>query len=64
MFGARPLKRAVQRMVQNPLALAVLEGRFVEGDHIVADVDASGTLQFSTAAKAEVPSAEADAAVT
>ncbi len=46
VFGARPLKRAVQRMVQNPLALAVLEGRFVEGDHIVADVDDAGGLTF------------------
>ena len=38
VFGARPLKRAVQRMLQNPLALAVLEGRFKDGDVIVADV--------------------------
>ncbi|MBI1809338.1 MAG: AAA family ATPase, partial [Gemmatimonadetes bacterium] len=37
-FGARPLKRAIQRMVQNPLAMAVLEGKFVEGDHIRATV--------------------------
>jgi ATP-dependent Clp protease ATP-binding subunit ClpB len=36
-FGARPLKRAIQRLIQNPLALAVLEGRFVEGDRILAD---------------------------
>jgi ATP-dependent Clp protease ATP-binding subunit ClpB len=38
-FGARPLKRAVQRLLQNPLAMAVLEGRFKEGDVIVADVN-------------------------
>jgi hypothetical protein len=38
VFGARPLKRAVQRLVQNPLALAVLEGRFKEGDVIVGEV--------------------------
>jgi ATP-dependent Clp protease ATP-binding subunit ClpB len=37
-FGARPLKRAIQREIQNPLALAVLEGRFNDGDQIVADV--------------------------
>ncbi|HEX7118940.1 MAG TPA: ATP-dependent chaperone ClpB [Longimicrobiales bacterium] len=36
-FGARPLKRAIQRVVQNPLALALLEGRFDDGDTIVAD---------------------------
>ncbi len=40
-FGARPLKRAVQRLLQNPLAMAVLEGRFKEGDIILADVDPS-----------------------
>jgi ATP-dependent Clp protease ATP-binding subunit ClpB len=32
VYGARPLKRAIQRLVQNPLALAVLEGQYVEGD--------------------------------
>jgi ATP-dependent Clp protease ATP-binding subunit ClpB len=37
-FGARPLKRSIQRLVQNPLALAVLEGKFGEGDQVVADV--------------------------
>ena len=37
-FGARPLKRAVQRLLQTPLALAVLEGRFRDGDVILADV--------------------------
>jgi len=38
-FGARPLKRAIQREIQNPLALAVLEGKFNDGDNIVADVE-------------------------
>jgi ATP-dependent Clp protease ATP-binding subunit ClpB len=46
-FGARPLKRAIQRLLQNPLALAVLEGRFVEGDRIVVGVDPKGELTFS-----------------
>jgi ATP-dependent Clp protease ATP-binding subunit ClpB len=46
-FGARPLKRAIQRLVENPLAKALLEGRFPPGTHIVADADAiSGTLIF------------------
>ena len=35
-FGARPLKRTIQRMVQNPLAMALLEGKFKDGDAIVA----------------------------
>jgi ATP-dependent Clp protease ATP-binding subunit ClpB len=45
-FGARPLKRAIQRLVQNPLALQLLEGKFSDGDHIVADVAAGETLTF------------------
>ena len=46
-FGARPLKRAIQRLVQNPLALAVLEGRFLEGDRITVDVGPDGQLTFT-----------------
>jgi len=37
-FGARPLKRAIQRHLQNPLAMAVLSGEFAEGDTICAVV--------------------------
>jgi ATP-dependent Clp protease ATP-binding subunit ClpB len=36
-FGARPLKRTIQRLVQDPLALRLLEGEFVEGDTVVVD---------------------------
>ncbi|MGQ0538281.1 MAG: ATP-dependent chaperone ClpB [Gemmatimonadaceae bacterium] len=46
-FGARPLKRAIQRLVQNPLALALLQGRFGDGDHIVADAAGGETLSFT-----------------
>src|SRR5579871_4282361 len=45
-YGARPLKRALQRLVQNSLALGVLEGKFREGDHIVATQGSKGTLTF------------------
>jgi ATP-dependent Clp protease ATP-binding subunit ClpB len=46
-FGARPLKRAIQRLVQNPLALLVLEDRFEEGDVIRVDADeTTGELRF------------------
>jgi ATP-dependent Clp protease ATP-binding subunit ClpB len=38
-FGARPLKRAIQRMIQDPLALALLEGKFGDGDTIRAVVE-------------------------
>ncbi|HEY3279766.1 MAG TPA: ATP-dependent chaperone ClpB [Gemmatimonadales bacterium] len=37
VYGARPLKRAIQRLLQNPLALAVLEGKYGEGDRIRVD---------------------------
>src|SRR3982074_1890760 len=37
VYGARPLKRAIQRLLQNPLAVSVLEGEFVEGDRILVD---------------------------
>jgi ATP-dependent Clp protease ATP-binding subunit ClpB len=45
MFGARPLKRAIQRRLLDPLAMRVLEGEFREGDRIVVDVDGDG-LKF------------------
>jgi ATP-dependent Clp protease ATP-binding subunit ClpB len=48
-FGARPLKRAIQRLLQNPLAMAVLEGRFGEGDTVVADLGRDGELTFERA---------------
>jgi ATP-dependent Clp protease ATP-binding subunit ClpB len=48
-FGARPLKRAVQRLLQNPLAMQVLEGRFHEGDRIRVTVTPGGSLAFERA---------------
>jgi ATP-dependent Clp protease ATP-binding subunit ClpB len=47
-FGARPLKRAIQRLLQNPLALAVLEGSYAEGDRIRA-VPSGDVLTFEKA---------------
>ncbi|HEU5321598.1 MAG TPA: AAA family ATPase, partial [Methylomirabilota bacterium] len=38
-FGARPLKRTIQRLVQDPLALKVLEREFAEGDTVVVDAE-------------------------
>jgi ATP-dependent Clp protease ATP-binding subunit ClpB len=46
MYGARPLKRTIQRRVLDPLAMRVLEGQFVEGDTIAVDAGADG-LVFS-----------------
>jgi ATP-dependent Clp protease ATP-binding subunit ClpB len=51
-YGARPLKRAIQRLVENPLALRLLEGDFGEGDTIRVDVR-DGALDFERAGAAE-----------
>jgi ATP-dependent Clp protease ATP-binding subunit ClpB len=45
VYGARPLKRAIQRNLQDPMAMAVLEGRFEEGDTIRVDVE-DDTVRF------------------
>jgi ATP-dependent Clp protease ATP-binding subunit ClpB len=55
VFGARPLKRTIQRMIENPLAVEVLGGRFNEGDHIIVDTDGE-TFSFRKEAPAEVAS--------
>src|SRR5437899_1904213 len=43
VYGARPLKRAIQRLLQNPLALAVLEGQYAEGDRVRVERAQDGT---------------------
>ncbi|MEG3841090.1 AAA family ATPase [Microcoleus sp. herbarium14] len=45
VYGARPLKRAIQRELENPLANKILENAFVEGDTIAIDCE-NNTLQF------------------
>ena len=51
VFGARPLKRAMQRELQDPLAMALLEGSIREGDHVQVDISADGAkLAFQAAA--------------
>ncbi len=48
-FGARPLRRTIQRLVENSLARALVAGQFRAGDRVTADADlASGTIVFST----------------
>ena len=54
VFGARPLKRTIQRMVENPLAVEVLAGKFGEGDHIVVDVEGE-TFHFQKEAAVAQP---------
>jgi ATP-dependent Clp protease ATP-binding subunit ClpB len=51
-YGARPLKRALQRLIENPLALRLLEGDFGDGDAIRVDAQ-NGELVFEKAAFAE-----------
>jgi ATP-dependent Clp protease ATP-binding subunit ClpB len=48
-YGARPLKRVIQRMLQDPLAMKILEGDFPEGSKVLVDAQASGdALEFRT----------------
>ena len=48
-YGARPLKRVIQKQIQDQLALKILEGRFKEGDTVTVDVDSrKGELVFKT----------------
>ena len=54
-YGARPLKRAIQRMIQDPLAMKILDGEVLHGDHVVVDSE-DGKLSF------EVHHKEAEAA--
>ncbi|HZY02865.1 MAG TPA: AAA family ATPase, partial [Anaeromyxobacteraceae bacterium] len=46
VYGARPLKRALQRLVQDPLASMLLRGEFKPGDHVVVDEGKDGALVF------------------
>ena len=46
VYGARPLKRAIQQEIENPLSLKLLSGEFVAGDTIKVDVDEQGNFTF------------------
>jgi len=46
-FGARPLKRAIQKLVQDPLAMKILDGEVLHGDHVIVDADKrAGRMKF------------------
>ncbi len=49
VFGARPLKRAIQQLIENPLAQAILEGQFSPGDRVYAALDGA-SLKFASEA--------------
>jgi ATP-dependent Clp protease ATP-binding subunit ClpB len=53
VYGARPLKRAIQRLVQDPLAIRILEGEFADGDTVEVDAQ-NGELVFRKA-ESKVP---------
>jgi len=46
VYGVRPLKRVIQRDIQNPLALQLLEGHLKEGDTVKIDLDDKGKYIF------------------
>ena len=49
-YGARPMKRAIQRLIQDPLALKILDGEVKPGDEIKVDADAkTGEMKFQSA---------------
>jgi ATP-dependent Clp protease ATP-binding subunit ClpB len=53
-FGARPLKRAIQKMMQDPLALKILDGEVLHGDHVVIDADKkTGKMKFEVSPRTE-----------
>ncbi len=55
-YGARPLKRAIQRMVQDPLAMKILDGEILHGDHVRIDADKKrGALHFEVVSRAGIP---------
>jgi ATP-dependent Clp protease ATP-binding subunit ClpC len=66
-FGARPLRRAIQRMVEDELAEEMLKGVFGSGDHILGDVDPDDPdkMKYSKIPSVEPPAAlPPEAAVT
>jgi ATP-dependent Clp protease ATP-binding subunit ClpA len=61
VYGARPLKRVIQRKIQNPLALALLEGKFGDGDTIrLTRKGESDALEFTQISTPEAARARVD----
>ena len=55
-YGARPLKRAIQRLIQDPLAMKILDGEVLHGDKVRIDEDKrSGTLHFEVVSRSGIP---------
>jgi ATP-dependent Clp protease ATP-binding subunit ClpA len=58
-YGARPLRRTIQRLIQDPLALQILEGTVLPGDHVVVDRDGQKDVMRFERAKSKQPAAAA-----
>jgi ATP-dependent Clp protease ATP-binding subunit ClpB len=58
-YGARPLRRTIQRLIQDPLALQILEGAVLPGDHIVVDRDGQKDAMRFERAPSKQPAAAA-----
>jgi ATP-dependent Clp protease ATP-binding subunit ClpB len=55
-YGARPLKRAMQKLIQDPLAMKILDGEVLHGDEVKIDADKrSNTLTFEVTSRAGIP---------
>ena len=58
-YGARPMRRAIQRLIQDPLSLKLLEGEYLTGETIVVDkAEEPGKLKFSKRSAPPVPESE------
>ncbi len=57
-YGARPLKRAIQRLLQDPLAIKILDGEILHSDHVQVDADPlNGKLTFTVTNRKSTPAA-------
>ena len=58
-YGARPLRRTIQRLIQDPLALQILEGKVLPGDHVIVDRDGQKDAMHFERKPAKQPAAAA-----
>ena len=64
-YGARPLKRALQRLIQDPLALKILDGEVLHGDTVLIAADPlNNRLRFEVKERKTVGAEEREAAFT
>ncbi len=64
VFGARPLRRAVTRFLENPMSKGILSGEFTSGDHILVDAAAEGLVLSKVAAPTAAGESEQEEVVT